>query len=344
MSKFNIEAFENLIAAAKESTLKSLESSPFLSQGRARAQAVAAGIADVKATLSFDLLDAPDFDIKSVKVKGAGARAGKVDESLTIDKKAEPEKNIIVALNWLVSLSKQIMEKINQHAAFIKFNQKTVETKAEKVELDSLRVKVQELEEECDEVRQRLMKGNLIISSPNRDNAPSLGIRQQKFDIATNTTKLETKVEVCVRMILQKTGVAMPVSDIVACHPLGNRRGAETTYILRVINRKPGSAWDTLAAALLTGKNNQSGKYCNNDINCYINFQLTKKKGELMKKIKEAKKNLKVVKYGADQNGRVTVKVRVDTVFEEVKSEADLARIITNPTVSQAGNFRQHRG
>ena len=63
-----------------------------------------------------------------------------------------------------------------------------------------------------------------------------------------------------------------------------------------------------------------------------------------MKKIKEAKKNLKVVKYGADQNGRVAVKVRVDTVFEEVKSEADLARIIANPTVSQAGNFRQHRG
>ena len=111
MSKFNIEAFENLIAAAKESTRKSQESSPFLSQGRARAQALAAGIADVKTTLSFDLLDAPDFDIKSVKVQGAGARAGKVDESLTIDKKAEPEKNIIVALNWLVSLSKQIMER-----------------------------------------------------------------------------------------------------------------------------------------------------------------------------------------------------------------------------------------
>ena len=176
----------------------------------------------------------------------------------------------------------------------------------------------------------------MIISSPNRDNAPSLGIRQQKFDIATNTTKLETDIDVCVRMILEKTGVALPVSDIVACHPLGNRRGAETTFILRVINRKPGSAWDTLAAALLTGKNNQSGKYCNNEVNCYINFQLTKKKGELMKKIKEAKKNLKVVKYGADQNGRVTVKVRVDTVFEEVKSEADLARIVANPTVSQA--------
>ena len=115
----------------------------------------------------------------------------------------------------------------------------------EKAELDSLRVKVLELEDECDEVRQRSMKGNLIISSPNRDSAPSLGIRQQKFDIATNTTKLETEVNVCVRMILQKTGVAMPVSDVVACHPLGNRRGAEKTYILRVINRKPGSAWDS---------------------------------------------------------------------------------------------------
>jgi hypothetical protein len=267
-----------------------------------------------------------------------------VDESLTIDKKAEPEKNIIVALNWLVSISKQIMEKINQHAAFIKFNQKTVESKAEKVELDSLRAKVLELEDECDEVRQRSMKGNLIISSPNRDNAPSLGIRQQKFDIATNTTKLETEVEVCVRMILQKTGVALPVSDVVACHPLGNRRGAETTYIMRIINRKPGSAWDTLAAALLTGKNNQSGKYCNNDINCYINFQLTKRKSELMKNIKQAKRDMKLIKYGADQNGRVTVKVRVNTMFEEVKSEADLARILANPTVSQSGNFRQHRG
>ena len=77
-------------------------------------------------------------------------------------------------------------------------------------------------------------------------------------------------------------------------------------------------------------------------MNCFVSFQLTPRRGELMKKIKLAKVSCKTLKYGADQSGRITVRVNERCVFEEVRSEADLNRIIANPTLNQ--HFRNHRG
>ena len=158
----------------------------------------------------------------------------------------------------------------------------------------------------------------------------------------TQGMRQETVTEMCIRLVREKTTVEVPIRDVVACHPIGKGRGADTTFVLRVINRNPGSAWDYLSSALLTGKNRQTSQFVNNQMNCFVSFQLTPRRGELMKSIKKAKATTRSLRYGADQSGRITVRVDERCQFQEVKSEADLARIISNPILRT--NFRQHRG
>ena len=52
------------------------------------------------------------------------------------------------------------------------------------------------------------------------------------------------------------------------------------------------------------------------------------RRGEL---VKLAKVSCKTLKYGADQSGRITVRVNERCFFEEVRSEDDLNRIIAAP-------------
>ena len=134
----------------------------------------------------------------------------------------------------------------------------------------------------------------------------------------------------------------IPLEDIVACHPIGKGRGTDTTFVMRVINRNPDSAWDLLSHALRTGKSRENGQQVNNQLNVFVSYQLTPRRGELMKACKEAKSKVRTLRYGADQQGRITVRVHDRCVFEEVRSTADLARIISAPTLNE--RFRNYRG
>ena len=80
----------------------------------------------------------------------------------------------------------------------------------------------------------------------------------------------------------------------------------------------------------------------NNQLNVFVSYQLTPRRGELMKACKEAKSKVRTLRYGADQQGRITVRVHDRCVFEEVRSTADLARIISAPTLNE--RFRNYRG
>ena len=84
----------------------------------------------------------------------------------------------------------------------------------------------------------------------------------------------------CARLIFLKTGVTVPLTDIVACHVL-SKQGSDSTYIIRFGNRRPGSAWDIIASGMLTGRNKE---YKDNfrAANVFLNFQLTKKRAELV--------------------------------------------------------------
>ena len=320
-----VQKFKLMIEDARESS-----SSPFVSGGSKHLPAaVQAGLDKVKAGLSFDLLDNDDFDIYNVQdlSEVAEGRPAKFIHELTIDR-ADSQGSPMIVINWLLDVSSALIKKITQHSAMIKFTQKVVEKKADQEEVELLKAKVEILEKECNEVRQRGMKGNLILSSPDSGPKPSLLLPLEVLDRVTNSKRLEKPQEMCVRAIFKKTGIQVPLEDISACHSL-NTRGSNTTYIMRITNRKPGSAWDILAAGMLTGKHKITKANFTKD-NLYINFQTTKQKGELSKVVRDARKARKIVKYGMDQNAKITVKVTAVSEWVEVTSEQQLLDLVAN--------------
>ena len=136
---------------------------------------------------------------------------------------------------------------------------------------------------------------------------------------------MEDDTELCCRLIKIKTGVSVPIRDIIACHPLGKK--GSNILLVRFGNRRPGSAWDVLANGMVTGRY----KFTNanfTDANVYLNFQLTKAKSELVKKVRTAKFEKNIHKYGTDQNGRITLRVKNDSNWIEVSTDADLKELI----------------
>ena len=252
------------------------------------------------------------------------------------------EMNVKQMVTKLVKYFGKIVNKIADHAKAIKFNSEMAE--AVKVEVDELKEKekqnaetfeklnfeykkVKEVlakaEEHSDEIQQRSMKGNLIISSPNTKGKDSLAVRLPKGN------RVENDTEMCLRLIRLKTGVEAFENDISACHVL-KREGANSTFIIRFQNRRPGSAWEVIAAGLLTGRNSASGNHFT-DANVYINFQLTKKRGDLSKAVRDAKYKKQIIKYGTDQNGRITIKVAPQSPWTMVTSSSHLSDLIASP-------------
>ena len=138
----------------------------------------------------------------------------------------------------------------------------------------------------------------------------------------------------CSRLIFLKTGVVIPETDIVACHVL-SKRGDVSSYIVRFGNQRPGSAWDTIASGMLTGKNKET-KANFTDANVFLNFQLTKKRGELSKEVRKAKSEKKIVKYGTDQNGNITIRVKTTSPWVAVNCSADLHNYIAHPPADRS--------
>ena len=101
--------------------------------------------------------------------------------------------------------------------------------------------KQKELEKEVDEGRQREMKGTLIISSPERGNMGTLAAHQPIHDYQGNTVRMETDMDLVLRMVAIKTGVRIPISDVVACHRIGKNKKSHS-FVLKIGNRQPFSS------------------------------------------------------------------------------------------------------
>ena len=332
MARPQIEAFQQLINSAKKSTMNAMNSSPMKS--------MSAGLAGFKYGLAFEQFEDENFDLAAVKVPlppGSKSRAALVDDDLSLDPDSSQENKMTVTVNWLVIMFRKFMTKINEHAELIKMNTKMTDSKANQEDVKQIKEKYKELEKECNEIRQRNMKGNIVISAPSTGQHPSLMRKQRKHNEPLNSTVLESDVDLVTRLILKKTGIIVPETDIMACHALPSRGGQEPSYIVRFGNRREGSAWDILAAGLLTGKHKYTKAFFSKDP-IYINFQLTKNNNELMKVVRKAKTDGQIIKYGVDQNARVTVKAKKDSVFETVATVDDLKRIVANPTMYRPRN------
>ena len=156
-----------------------------------------------------------------------------------------------------------------------------------------------DLEKEVDEGRQREMKGTIIVSSPDRGNIRSLAVHRPRLDYQGNMVGMETDMEMVLRMVTIKTGVRFPLSDIVACHRIGKNKRTHS-YVLKIGNRQPFSAWEALNNAMMTGSMSKD--------NIFINFMLTKARTEMSKQVRQLKKERKIQNYSIDQNGKFFIK------------------------------------
>ena len=326
--KINTESVKELFETIKNSAI----SSPFVSRAsKFFEQAEAKGVADIKVDLD---LEEEDDDIEN---------PGKVSMPGMVNK--------------LVKYFNKMILKIADHAKTIKFNRDMTEAvkvevddlkekckvleelKKKAVEVDELKTKLEAAEQHSDDIQQRSMKGNLIVNSPQRPGKPSLMVPQQKPPNHLGVVEMENATDMCIRLIKEKTGVEVLVSDVSACHKLGGA-GVDASYIVRIFNRRPGSAWEVLAAGLLTGKNSANGKVFT-DKNVFINFQLTKKRSSLAKEVRNAKVAGSIVKYGTDQNGKITVRVGLNSGWAEVTSSSSLQAVIANPPVAKPRAWQQ---
>ena len=201
---------------------------------------------------------------------------------------------------------------------------KRLELKAEMNEtVDKLKNKLEkkhtELEKEVDEGRQREMKGTIIVSSPDRGNIRTLAVHRPRLDYQGNMVGMETDMEMVLRMVTIKTGVRFPLSDIVACHRIGKNKRTHS-YVLKIGNRQPFSAWEALNNAMMTGSMSKD--------NIFINFMLTKARTEMSKQVRQLKKERKIQSYSIDQNGKFFIKKNGnDSSFEFISFE-DIQKLV----------------
>ena len=263
----------------------------------------------LKAKLTFDFLD----EDKELRSKGLG------DDN---------NKNIVTITNWMVSAVKQLIDSVEQQGEII-----TVHTEAlakphdallvaKNDEIKKLQSEVQELTKEVDETRQRGIKGNLIISSPENGRGGTLATPK------TVGGKVESNTDMVIRLIQQKTGVVVEKKDIIACHPMGKKKESHA-FVIRLASRQEGSAWEILTEGMRTGKNASTNENFSKD-NVYINYQLTNKRGKLAMAIRKAKSAETIHKYYINQNGVIKVKKTSakEDKYIEVTSEAHLNSII----------------
>ena len=62
------------------------------------------------------------------------------------------------------------------------------------------------------------------------------------------------------------------------------------------------SSWEAITVGMMTAENNFSHD------NIFINFQLTKARGEICKEVRRAKKDNRIKSYEIDVNGRIYVR------------------------------------
>merc|ERR1711954_326611 len=98
----------------------------------------------------------------------------------------------------------------------------------------------------------------------------------------------------------------------------------KNTYVIRIINRKPGSAWDALTACMMKATN------MDKQVPVFLSFQLTDRRAALAKDVRKAKAEQKIAGYSVDQNGRIQIRKNGGQTYESVKSVEQLHGMIVS--------------
>ena len=168
------------------------------------------------------------------------------------------------------------------------------EVKGVRADVEKLQVRLRLSEDENDEIKQRSLKGNLIISSPTILHRSLKSLIKSNAQLASENQNLTNHI---LELIHTKYGVRVPVEDLQALHRLPN-----STLVLRIWKRTEESAWNQLINAIKTGGNRE--------LNFYLNFHLTSRRSKLVYELRQYKKKNQIVKFFSDENGGVAVKIK----------------------------------
>lgn len=229
-------------------------------------------------------------------------------ESLLVNSTEDGDKGEVqrmgTAINWLCKLCETLVDKVNE----LSIQGKEVVAKEEKLEKE-VEAKVEKVELAHDELQQRSMKGNIIVSSPSNGSKQTLFVREKVRE--GGVTRNESDVAMVSRAIRRKSLVGFEPGEVEECHPLGPKPGdgqEPTTWVIRIGNRKPGSHYATLCAGMKTGYNSTAQSNFSKD-NLYLNHQITPRKAKFLKDVvKVAFSEKKIGKYLVDERGQIRIK------------------------------------
>ena len=178
-------------------------------------------------------------------------------------------------------------------------------------------------EDEIDECRQRSMKGNFILTSPDIPASSKKNVIKSDEQLRGDGGSLTSHI---LQLVKEKYDVAVPENDIQALHRLPNG-----TVILRLWNRRPGSAWTKIVDGIKSGMNKH--------INFYANFHLTRKRNGILYEVRQLKKSGQIFKFYTDENGQISFRVKDKSEKVKVtyvtKKRDDIPKTLTKEEILQ---------
>ena len=178
-------------------------------------------------------------------------------------------------------------------------------------------------DDEIDECRQRSMKGNFILTSPNIPASAKKNLIKSDEQLRGDGESLTSHI---LQLVKEKYDVDVPENDIQALHRLPNG-----TVILRLWNRRPGSAWTKIVDGIKSGMNKH--------INFYANFHLTRKRNGILYEVRQLKKSAQIFKFYTDENGQISFRVKDKSEKVKVtyvtKKRDDIPKTLTKEEILQ---------
>ena len=100
-------------------------------------------------------------------------------------------------------------------------------------------------------------------------------------------------------IINKKYKVKVPREDVQACHRLPSG-----SIIIKIWRRTNGSPWQNLINSIRTVRDK--------NINCYLNFHLTKTRNNLLFEVRQLKKKNIITTFSGDENGSIYIQKKED--------------------------------
>ena len=100
-------------------------------------------------------------------------------------------------------------------------------------------------------------------------------------------------------IINKKYKVKVPREDVQACHRLPSG-----SIIIKIWRRTNVSPWQNLINSIRTGGDK--------NINCYLNFHLTKTRSNLLYEVRQLKKKNIITTLSSDENGSIYIQKKED--------------------------------